>query len=494
LLAPSVGAAAPISLLPPVMTPTKPAKPARPAAPAQPVPDASPMQTIVPPSPVALPVLSDVQAQQLAGLLAKNAVAQGLQESETPLPATLSNDALVRAALDQARAVRTGRLDQADFIKEWGIKPPVYDPLPAFADAVRRDRLAWWITTLPPPYAGYDALVAGLARYRAIAAAGGWSTLAATPEVKYGGKGPAVAALRKRLAIEDPQLDPAGDKFDDALLEAVRRAQRRYGLNPQGSIGAQTLASLNVPVQARIRQIMANMERWRWLPPELEKDRIQVNIAAAVLTVFDGDAPVTSMKAVTGRPGDETPMLVSEIHSIVINPPWNVPSTIASKELWPKEKAHPGYLRRNGFKVIDTGDGGKRLQQSTARSALGHFKFDFPNAFAVYLHDTPAQSGFSRFDRLASHGCVRLEKPADLAKLLLKDTPDWPADRIDGTVKAGKTVRAQMADSMAVYLLYWTAFAGANGQMGFREDPYSWDALLASRIEGRSATKTLAAR
>ncbi len=483
------------------MEPAKPAGRARPArcsSRRQPRADAElscRLPILAPPAPpsVALPVLSDAQAQQLAVLLAQNAVAQGLQEKESPLPASLSNQALVRAALDQARAVRTGRLDQADFIKQWGIQPPVYDPLPAFADAVRRDRLAWWITTLPPPYAGYDALVAGLARYRAIAAAGGWLTLAAAPEVKYGGKGPAVAALRQRLAIEDPQLDPAGDRFDDALLEAVRRAQRRYGLNPQGSIGAQTLASLNVPVQARIRQIMANMERWRWLPPELEKDRIQVNIAAAVLTVFDGDAPVTSMKAVTGRPGDETPMLVSEIHSIVINPPWNVPSTIASKELWPKEKAHPGYLRRNGFKVIDTGDGGKRLQQSTARSALGHFKFDFPNAFAVYLHDTPAQSGFSRFDRLASHGCVRLEKPADLAKLLLKDTPEWPPDKIDGTVKAGKTVRAQMAESMAVYLLYWTAFAGANGQMGFREDPYSWDAMLANRIEGRSATKTLAA-
>ena len=178
----------------------------------------------------------------------------------------------------------------------------------------------------------------------------------------------------------------------------------------------------------------------------------------------------------------------------MINPPWNVPSTIASKDLWPEERAHPGYLKRNGFKVIDTGDGGKRLQQSTARSALGHFKFDFPNEFAVYLHDTPAQSGFARFDRLASHGCVRLEKPADLAKLLLKDTPAWSPDAIDKAVKAGKTVRAQMAESVSVYLLYWTAFAGANGQMGFRDDPYSWDAMLANRIEGRSATKSLAAR
>jgi murein L,D-transpeptidase YcbB/YkuD len=481
LLPPAVAAAQPIQLLPPAMSPAEAASPV-------------PIPVVPAPPPVALPRLSDAQARQLAGLLASNAATQGLQESVTPLPAGLSNDALARAALDQARAVRTGRLDQSDFLREWGIKPPVYDPLPAFADAVMRDRLAAWIATLPPPYAGYDALVAGLARYRRLAAAGGWPVLAAAPELKYGASGPTVAALRKRLAIEDPQIDPAGNSFDDNLLEAVRRAQRRYGLNPQGTVGAQTLAALNVPVQARIRQIMANMERWRWLPPELSKDRIQVNIAAAVLTVFDGDAPVTSMKAVTGRPGDETPMLVSEIHSIVINPPWNVPSTIAARELWPKERAHPGYFKRNGFRVIDTGDGGSRLQQSSERSALGHFKFDFDNAFAVYLHDTPAQSGFARFDRLSSHGCVRLEKPADLARLLLKDTPEWPPQAIDDAVKAGKTVRAHMAQPVAVYLLYWTAFASPNGLMAFRDDPYSWDAVLATRIEGRSANKTLAAR
>src|SRR5581483_5113212 len=149
-------------------------------------------------------------------------------------------------------------------------------------------------------------------------------------------------------------------------------------------------------------------------------------------------------------PGNETPMLVSEIRSIVINPPWNVPSTIAAKEIWPKEKTHPGYLKRNGFSVIDTGDGGSRLQQSPAHSALGHFKFDFDNRFAVYLHDTPARSGFARFDRLASHGCVRLEKAGELAKLLLKDVPDWPPDAIDAAVKAGKTTRARLAEPIAV--------------------------------------------
>lgn len=453
-----------------------------------PPPSAALPVATVPAVPIVLPTLSDAQAKQLATLIDSDAIAQGLQESAVPRAAPLDGEALVRAALDHARAVHAGRLVEGDFQLEWGIRPPAYDPLPAFADAVTRDRLARWIASLPPPYAGYDTLVAGLARYRRIAEAGGWTALTAT-ELKLGATGPAVAALRKRIAVEDGALDTSGNSYDAALVEAVRRAQQRYGLNPTGAAGAQTIAALNVGVAARIRQIMANMERWRWLPGDLPKNRIQVNIAAAVLTVFEGDSPVMSMKAVTGRPGAETPMLVSQIHSVVLNPPWNVPSSIADKELWPKEKARPGYLKRNGFRIIGTG-ADRRLQQSSENSALGKFKFDFDNRFAVYLHDTPAQSGFARFDRTSSHGCVRLEKPADLAKLLLRGTPEWTPDAIDGAVAAGKTVRASMADREAVFLLYWTAFATANGAVSFRSDPYRWDGVLAGKIEARQARQT----
>lgn len=455
-----------------------------PQAPALPVP-------VLSAPPVApLPQLTPAQAATLATLIGRDAVAQGLTDAAVALPQ--DNDALVRAALDHARAVHAGRLAEADFQRDWAMRPAAFDPLPAFRDAVARDRLAAWVASLPPPYAGYDTLAAGLARYRAIAAEGGWTTIGAAPG--FGAVDPRVAALRARLAVEDPQVKGAGNRFDPALVEAVRRAQRRYGLNPTGVVGAQTIAALNVPVDARIGQIKANMERWRWLPPTLEKDRVQVNIAAAVLTLFDGDAPVLSMKAVTGRPGDETPMLTSSIHSIVLNPPWNVPTGIANRELWPKVKASPGYLARNGFRVIDTGDGGKRLQQASERSALGKFKFDFANPFAVYLHDTPAQGGFARFDRLASHGCVRLEKPADLARQLMSTTPEWPAATIDQTVAAGKTVRAKLAAPVAVYLLYWTAFAGPSGQVAFRDDPYRWDGTLAAKIAARSARQSLAAR
>ncbi|WP_343527648.1 L,D-transpeptidase family protein [Sphingomonas sp.] len=477
---------------PPVMVPAP--------TPTHSAPATSPQAVPIPPSEVApqvaapttpMPSLSEAQLRQLATLIAKGEITHGLRQGPPRDLSNLSPAALTRVALDYAHAVHAGRLDTADFSKDWGIRPPPYDPLPGFADAVRRDRLAAWAASLPPPYAGYDALVAGLSRYRAMAAAGGWSSLPAST-INFGASGPQVLKLRQRLAIEDPSVSTSGATFDEPLLEAVRRAQRRYGLNPAGTVGSQTIAMLNVPVAQRIRQIMANMERWRWLPQQLEAKRVQVNIAAAVLTVFDGDNPVMSMKAVTGRPGNETPMLVSSIRSIVLNPPWNVPSSIANKELWPKEKANPGYLKRNGFRVIDTGDGGKRLQQASEKSALGRFKFDFPNDFAVYLHDTPAQSGFSKFDRLASHGCVRLEKPAELAALMLKTTPEWQPAAVDAVLASGKTVRATMAEPVAVYLLYWTAFANADGQVGFRDDPYGWDAQLAAKIEARSAERALA--
>ncbi|MCU6455031.1 L,D-transpeptidase family protein [Sphingomonas sp. A2-49] len=456
-------------------------------------PSAVPQVAVTPPvvtPTLPLPQISEAQATQLAALLAKDTTTQGLALA-TPRPMdAAARDQLVRDALDHARAVHAGRLAESDFQRDWGLRPPVFDPLPGFTDAVRRDRITAWFAALPPPYSGYDGLKAGLARYRGIAADGGWAQLAAGPDLGMGATGVRVAALRKRLAVEDPDVATSG-AYDLKLVEAVRRAQRRYGLNPTGIVSTQTLAALNVPATARVRQIMANMERWRWLPQQLPRDRIQVNIAAAVLTVFDGDQPVMSMRAVTGRPGDETPMLSSTIHSVVINPPWNVPTSIATKELWPKEKKSPGYLRRNGFRVID----GTRLQQAAGdQSALGRYKFDFDNAFAVYLHDTPSRAKFASFSRLASHGCVRLEKPADLAELLLKGDPAWTPEGIAAAVDKGNTVRARLTKPVAVYLLYWTAFASGNGQMNFRDDPYQWDATLAAKIEARTASQMVAAR
>ena len=431
-----------------------------------------------------LPQLSPEQARQVVQIIEAGRIEHGLRHNvEAARVEAADNDSLVRAALDYARAIRTGRLAEADFKEDWGLRPQYWDPLPSFTEAVAGNSLARWARQLPPPYSGYDGLRDGLKTYRAIEAAGGWGRIAAGPDMVVGAKGARVKALRQRLAVEDKGVAATGDTFDAELKAAVQRAQRRYGLNPAGTVSTGTLAALNVSAADRVAQIMANMERWRWIPRELDRNRIQVNIAAALVTVFEGDEPVMSMRGVTGRPGDETPMLQSAIHSVVLNPPWNVPTGIAQRELWPKGM---GYLKANGFRVIGEGSA-KRLQQAAGpQSALGRYKFDFDNPYAVYLHDTPAQAKFASFDRLASHGCVRLEKPADLARLLLRNSTQWTPEAIDAQIASGKTVRAQLPTQATVYLLYWTAFASGNGAMGFRADPYSWDGELAAKIEKRS--------
>jgi L,D-transpeptidase YcbB len=421
------------------------------------------------PVPAPLPTLSLNQAAFLTQWLQAGA-SHGLGGGAPTAP--LSGDALVRAALDRARALQSGRIETADFLSIWALRPAAYDPLPPFAQAIASDRLMQWAAGLTPPYAGYDGLRKGLATYEAIRLAGGWATLTtkAAPD-----------AVRIRLLIEDKAVTPT-----EKLADPIQRAQRRYGLNPTGLLDARTLAALNIPVSDRIAAIMANMERWRWLPKELPVNRVQVNIAAAVLTAFEGDAAVASMRAVTGRPGgNETPMLQSSIHSIVINPPWNVPSSIAKKELWPKGRA---ALLAKGYKIVGTPETGERIVQPAGPgSALGRLKFDFDNPFAVYLHDTPAQAKFASFDRPASHGCVRLEKPLPLAMLMLQSDPAWQGATLSAAIATGKTQRVALPQRVAVFLLYWTAFASANGTINFRDDPYHWDKMLAAKIDAAAS-------
>ncbi|MEJ7927865.1 L,D-transpeptidase family protein [Sphingobium sp. AN641] len=447
-------------------TPPPPVAPTLPYGLAEPAPPLAPPAIVTPP-PVPIPPLSPAQAAFLSDWL-KQGAEQGLV-SRNRSGRTLSGDALVGAVLDRARALSRGRVDTADFLTVWALRPAPFDPRPGLAAAISADRLPQWIASLTPPYAGYEGLRRGLATYEQIRDAGGWSQLAPKADA---------ATVRKRLAIEDRSVT-AGEP----LTAALQRAQRRYGLNPTGMADARTLAALNVPVEDRIAAIMANMERWRWLPRELPVNRVQVNIAAAVLTIFEGDQPISSMRAVTGSPDNATPMLVSSIHSIVVNPPWNVPTSIAKRELWPKGRA---ALARQGYKIVKTPEGGERIVQPAGpNSALGRLKFDFANPFAVYLHDTPSRGKFSSYDRLASHGCVRLEKPVPLAELMVRGDAKLEG-QIQALIDQGKTQRVSLPKEVAVYLLYWTAFASSNGAMNFRADPYGWDRLLADKIEASS--------
>jgi murein L,D-transpeptidase YcbB/YkuD len=361
---------------------------------------------------------------------------------------------------------------------DWSIRPAAYDAQADFNFALAQDKLAEWVANLPPPFQRYRQLRTALGQYRAIAARGGWPSIDPGPALKPGMTDPRVVQLRQRIAAENAPgaIETTSPLYDPTLAAIVAHVQARYGLDPDGVVGAGALKALNVPVEARIDQIEANMERWRWMPRAWPTTRIEVNIAAAKLDVYDQNAPVAEMKVVVGAPDKKTPMLQSAIHSVVFNPPWNVPDSIASKEILPKGE---GYLEKNGFSWVSNGAGGSRLQQKPGEgNSLGRIKFDFSNPFGVYLHDTNAKTAFGRDARSISHGCVRVERPEDLAIMLLGSDPQWRDGKLDEVLADDETIRAPLAQKVPVMLLYWTVFADKEGQINFRNDVYLWDRQL----------------
>ena len=212
-----------------------------------------------------------------------------------------------------------------------------------------------------------------------------------------------------------------------------------------------------------------------------------MNIAGAMTTLVRAGQVTMTMKAAPGRKTDHTPMLQSTITAVVLNPPWNIPQSIADKEVLPKARADPSYLETEEIQVIDLPSGGQRLQQKAgAKSALGQVKFEFDNPFGVYLHDTPAKVAFDKTARLVSHGCVRLEKPKDLAVQLLQGQGDWNTQSLDTAIDTGDTTRVKIERPMPVFLFYWTAYTGPDGRMIFYPDAYGWDQELLQKIAAKA--------
>jgi murein L,D-transpeptidase YcbB/YkuD len=451
-------------------------------------------------------VIGDEDAAILLSTLS-NAPSQGFEANEfDPAPAAAllgsadpvlhsrGEQLLAAAAVAYARAQHGERLE-GRFPGNWAIRPAAYDGTADFNAALEDHRIADWVATLPPPDQRYQRLVLAYARYQAIAANGGWRSVATSVSLKPGATGRAVEALRQRLAAEDPTIaameQAAGShasgvappaSYDAVLAAAVSRAQVRYGLGASGVANAATIAALNVPVDRRLAQITANLERWRWSPRNLPPYRVELNIAEASLALYNAGAPALEMRVIVGRPSKQTPMFEDGIKAVVFNPPWNVPVDIAATEVWPRIRRDPGYMAREGYVVRP--DGG--LQQLPGpQCALGNIKFDLSNPFGVYLHDTPSRSLFARDSRALSHGCMRLEKPNVLAKRLLAGDPAWPETRIDFAIAGGKTVRAPLMTPVPLYVFYWTAFVDDDGQVEFRQDVYRWDERLLSLLARR---------
>jgi murein L,D-transpeptidase YcbB/YkuD len=395
---------------------------------------------------------------------------------------------------------------------QWRLRDKKLDPLERLATAIDDDEVAASLDELMPKHPQYLGLKKALATYRGIAANGGWPAL---PQMKLkpGQDDPAVPLLAKRLAITGDysgSIDGRATAYGPELQEAVKRFQRRHGLEPDAVVGTAAIAQMNVPVDDRIRQIALNLERWRWMPDTLGDRFILVNIPEYRLEVWEQDRVPLSMRVVVGKKDTPTPIFADVMTYIVFAPYWNVPPEIARNETVPSALNDAAFLDRTNMEVLDKSGnpvdpssidleniGQYRFRQRPgASNSLGLVKFMFPNQFNVYLHDTPADSLFARATRSLSHGCVRLEQPEKLAQYVLADQPDWTPDRIRAAMRSGQERSVKLTQPLPVYLGYWTARISADGLLQFRDDLYKIDArqmtLLAEALE-RLKTRAKAA-
>jgi len=438
----------------------------------------------------------DPQAYRIAQIEARRGATDPLARAELDL---LLSEAVMRYGVH----VRTGARRPRVVIPE--LPPLVVDPDPVpialEVAAAPPSGVAATMAKLPPQNEGYAALRTLLAEYRAIAARGGWPVVGEGPKLEPGAVDPSVRRVRDHLqAIGELPADGHGtarrDHYDDRLVDAVKKYQRRHGLAADGTIGPRTRAAMNVTAAERAVQIAANLERLRWLPTDLGERHVWINIPEYTLRVEDRGTTMLEMPVIVGRDKWQTPVFSSEIQQLVFNPPWNVPPRIAAEEVIPRGMADPGYFAaqgisvRGGTRVASAGsgiaDGGmpvkttpRRLRQAPGpKNPLGRVKFNMPNPFGVYLHDTPNKDKFRLGARSLSHGCVRVGSAPTLAAALLGDMPEWDEARRKKALSDWNTRSVELRSPVPVHLVYATAWRAADGSVQFREDIYDSDAQL----------------
>ena len=418
---------------------------------------------------------------------------------------------LTDSFLTYAFHLLSGRINSETIRAKWHIQGRKEDIVAILQEALDSQQIGKTLHRLLPSNPGYSRLRETLQTYRTIAQKGGWPEIAANgPKMRLGLRDKRVESLRLRLrSSESMPLWPSGeaDFFDAVLDQAVRRFQQRHGLETDGVVGPATLTALNIPVQKRIRQIEANMERWRWLPRDLGDRYILVNIANFELQVIEIERPILAMKVVVGKHYQRTPVFNADMTYLVFGPYWNVPPRIAREEMLPAIRKDPEYLAKNHLRVLQGwGPGMKEIdpqaidwakltpdsfpfhirQDPGPTNALGRVKFMFPNKFNVYLHDTPARELFRRIDREFSHGCIRLEEPVELAEYVLKDDPRWTRERILAAMEESKDRKVRLTKPIPVYVLYQTAWVGEDGSVHFRKDIYGQDEILEKALAEKS--------
>ncbi|MGB0749589.1 MAG: L,D-transpeptidase family protein [Magnetospiraceae bacterium] len=441
----------------------------------------------------------------------------GLTPTRYPTPEALLAYADTQAEQGRLDVMRTAtflrftREVSHGLVSPRGMYPDYDVPEPAFVDAVAAlqsaivagdGEMAAVLKSMAPPHIGYWQLVDA---HRALRLREDWPQVAGLGrKLKPGKSHENVPSLRARLAVEPGETletpeDPT--QYDAALEEAVRRFQDRHGLLVDGVVGPRTLRTLNVSREDRLQQVVASLERWRWIPRDLGTAYVMVNAAANRLWAVQDGKTVFETRVITGTKKNPTPVLQSHLKQMVLNPPWYVPKSIATKEIMIKAQEDPEYLRRNNIRVVDleeddpfgdtvdwntaseNGEIYRFRQDPGAGNALGHLKLFFTNKYGVYLHDTSSRSLFGRANRNLSHGCVRVQNVRDLAALIGAPRNGWDRTRIDGAIQNGKTRYVPMPHDWNIYLLYWTAFTDSDGGLRFRHDVYGRDVPLLRALE-----------
>lgn len=413
----------------------------------------------------------------------------------------LATDALARLAFH----LRFGKVDPEAIEPTWNFSRQLEGGSPArfLNNLMEADDLAQALDGLAPDSHYYLALKRHLQAYRDIAAAGGWPIVESGETLRIDMVSPRVATLRARLAatgdwVPPPEL-PEPERFDADLEEAVRRFQVRHGLDVDGAVGRRTLAVMNVPVSERIDQIRVNLERFRWVFRDLEPRFLLVNIARFRVVLIEDQQVVWATRAVVGRPYRQTPVFKARMTYLELNPTWTVPPTILREDLLPELRRDPATLQRRNMVVEDFK--GVRVdpatidwaamtarnfpyllrQQPGPDNALGRVKLMYPNPYHVYMHDTPARDLFQRSERTFSSGCIRLEKPLELAEILLAGS-EWDAAALQRALDTGRTRVVNLPTPITVLTLYATTVPQGEA-IHFAADVYGRDARLLPALD-----------
>ena len=348
-------------------------------------------------------------------------------------------------------------------------------------------------------------------KYQNIVASGGWKPVPGGPDLRIGSKGPRVQALRDRLVVSG-DLDPiagAGTTYDSFVEAAVKRFQARNGIKRSGLVNEETLLALNVPAEARLRQLQTNIVRLRSYSGDLGERFVMVNIPAASVETVENGVVYTHHAAGVGKIDRQSPIMQTRATEINFNPFWTVPPSLIKKDLIPKMKANPDYLTEEKIRVFNqkgeevppssinwnTDEATRyKYRQDTGAdlNSLGFVRVNIPNPYGVYMHDTPEKGIFGDDFRFVSSGCVRVQDVRDYVAWLLKDNPGWTRDQIDEVIRSGQRTDVKLTTPVNVYWVYITAWATPDGIVQFRPDVYQRDGAGPGPLASAVPTQPLA--